>query len=89
MTRILEAVLILLFIWQLMSRFRRNYQISPNAKSEFKEAIEDAKNRLHSTGVFKILKKGEAINDNFDKEEIQIEQTIVPAKNKAKEDLAN
>ncbi len=52
MAQLLEAIVILFIVWQLMTRLGKNVRLSSNAKSEFKEAIDDAKNRLPSTGLF-------------------------------------
>ena len=43
MLQTLETIVILLIVWQVMTRFRKNVRVSPNAKSKFQEAIDDAK----------------------------------------------
>ncbi len=86
MAQTLEAIVILLIVWQLMTRFKSNVQISPNAKSEFQEAIDDAKERLPNTGLFALFKAKSNSPKTVDKPEIQIEQTIVPVKEEKAED---
>ena len=80
MAQTIEAIVILLIVWQLMTRFKKNVRISSNGKSELQEAIEDAKDRLPSTGLFKLF-KGDSINpEAIEQPEIEIERTFVPAK---------
>ncbi len=87
MAQTFEAIVILLIIWQLMTRFRKNVRLSPNAKSQFQEAIDDAKDRLPNTGLFTIFKGDSAVHENIDEPEIKIEQTIIPIKHNDKESL--
>ena len=86
MAQTFEAIVILLIVWQLMTRFRKNVRISTNAKSEFQEAIEDAKDRLPSTGLFKLFKGDTIRPETVEQPELEIEQTIVPAKGEKKEE---
>ncbi len=90
MLQILEAITILLIVWQLMIRIRRNVNLSPNAKSDFKEAIDDAKNRLPRSGLFALV-KGDSISSSSprtnDHTKIQIEQTFLAATGDEKENL--
>jgi len=84
----LETIAILLIVWQLMSRLRSNYRISPDAKSEFGAAIDDAKSRLPRTGIFKLFKGDISEKDNTSHFEMEIEKTIVPPKSEQEvEDL--
>tara|TARA_B100000029_G_scaffold401481_1_gene400657 strand:+ start:547 stop:810 length:264 start_codon:yes stop_codon:yes gene_type:complete len=80
MAQILEAIVILLIVWQLMTRFVKNTRLSPNAKSEFKEAIDDAKKRLPNTGLFALFKGDSSVSQIADETQIEFEQTIVPPK---------
>jgi len=86
MAQTLEAIVILLIVWQLMSRLRDNYRISTSAKSELKEAIDDARNRLPSTGLFKLFKRDILPNENIGEPDLRIERTIVRPKSEKKED---
>ena len=79
MAQTLEAIVILMIVWQLMTRLRKNVRLNANAKHEFKEAIDDAKNRLPSTGLFALFKGGSSAPKTADEPEIDIEQTIVQA----------
>ena len=71
MAQTLEAIVILLIVWQLMTRLRKNVRLSLNAKSEFKEAIDDAKNRLPSTGLFALFKGNSSRTLTIDQTEIE------------------
>ena len=92
MAKTLEAIAILVIIWQLMSRLRRNYRIAPEAKSELKEAIEDAKNRMPNTGLFRLFKEEKTTKEEKEKvlePQIKIEQSIVPPKSEEIDNLKN
>ena len=80
MTQTLEAIAILFIVWQLMTRLKKNVQISPNTKSEFQEAIDDAKDKLPSTGLFEFFKEDSSSSGTRDELVIEIEETNVPAK---------
>ena len=80
MAHTLEAIVILLIVWQLMTRFKKNVRISSNGKSELQEAIEDAKDRMPSTGLLKLFKGDSSSSETVEQPEIEIEKTIVPAK---------
>ena len=85
MAQVIEAFVILFIVWQLMTRLRKNTRISPNAKSEVQEAIDDAKERLPSTGLFNLFKGNPSRPENIEQPEIEIEQTFIPAKGDEKE----
>ena len=89
MAQILEAIAILLIVWQLMIRLRKNVRISSDAKNQLKEAIEDAKDRLPSTGLFKLFKQDRESLKNGQQFEVKIEQTIVPANVGQNEDTSD
>tara|TARA_B100000029_G_scaffold142550_1_gene137762 strand:- start:37 stop:303 length:267 start_codon:yes stop_codon:yes gene_type:complete len=79
MAQTLEAIVIMLIVWQVMTRFRRNVRLRPDAKSELKEAINDAKNRLPSTGLFALFKRDQSSPLTADEPKMELDQTIVPA----------
>ena len=85
MAQTLEAIVILFIVWQVMTRLGKNVRLSSNAKSEFKEAIDDAKNRLPNTGLFALFKRDSGLQTTADQTEIETEQTVVPAKGTEKE----
>jgi hypothetical protein len=85
MAQTLEAIVILFIVWQVMTRLGKNVRLSSGAKSEFKEAIDDAKNRLPNTGLFALFKGGSSQSRTVEQPEIAIEQTVVPAKGTEKE----
>ena len=80
MAQTLEAIVFLTIVWLIMTRFSKHARINSNAKSELQEAIDDAKDRLPNTGLFKLF-KGDSINpEAIEQPEIEIERTFVPAK---------
>ena len=62
------------------------FNISTNTLSEVKEAIDDARNRLPSTGLFKLFKRHTLPNENIGEPDLRIERTIVRPKSEKKED---
>ena len=87
MLQTLEAIVILLIVWQMMIRLKNRIRISSNAKSEFQEAMDDAQKRLPNTGLFALFKAKSSSPQNVEETEIELEQTIVPAKGVENEDL--
>jgi len=87
MLQTLEAIVIMFIVWQMMIRLRNNIRLTSNAKSEFQEAIDDAKKRLPSTGLFALFKADSSSQQNIEEPEIEFEQTIVVAKGVEKEDV--
>ena len=85
MAQTLEAIVILFIVWQVMTRLGKNVRLSSGAKSEFKEAIDDAKNRLPSTGLFALFKRDSSPQTTVDQTEIETQKTVVPAKGTEKE----
>ena len=85
MAHTLEAIIILLIVWQMMTRFRKSDQIDSNEKSKLQGTINDAKNRMPSTGLFALFKGKSSNPKPIDEPEIEIEQTIVPIKGDKKE----
>ncbi len=85
MAQTLEAIVILFIVWQVMTRLGKNVRLRSGAKSEFKEAIDDAKNRLPNTGLFALFKGGSSQSRTVEQPEIAIEQIVVPSKGTEKE----
>ena len=80
MAQVIEAFVILFIVWQLMKRLRANSISSIQAANNFQEAIDDARNRLPRTGLFKLFKGEGQSHENEKRPEIEIEQSMIPAK---------
>jgi len=80
MAQVIEAFVILFIVWQLMKRLRANSISSIQAANNFQEAIDDARNRLPRTGLFKLFKGEDQSHENEKRPEIDIEQSMIPAK---------
>ncbi len=82
MAQVIEALVILFIVWQLMKRLKGNSISSSQAANDFQEAIDDARNRLPKTGLFKFFKGENQSHENEKRSEINIEQSTIPAKGK-------
>ena len=87
MMQTLEAIVIMILVWQLMIRLRKNVRLSSNAKSEFQEALDDAKKRLPNTGLFALFKADSSSPQNVEEVEIMLEETIIPSKGVEEENI--
>ena len=86
MLQTLEAIVILIIIWQAMTRFKKRVRLSSDAKTGFQNAIQDAQDRLPSTGLFKLFKAKSNIPQNIEEPKIEIEKSIIPAKGAEEKD---
>ncbi|WP_320668159.1 hypothetical protein [Prochlorococcus sp. MIT 1307] len=86
MAQTLEAIFILIIVWQIMTRLRGIESSNQSAGKLFNEAINDARERLPSTGLFRLFKRDVSTSKASVEPSIDIEKTSIPAKGDEDED---